>query len=40
MATLLAAALDRLVIRQEERRLRELFGSDYAGYAARVRRWL
>lgn len=39
-AILLFAALDRLVIRQEERRLHELFGRDYDEYVARVRRWL
>ena len=40
MAGLLGAALDRFVIREEERRLHELFGREYAEYAARVRRWL
>ncbi len=39
-AALLAVALDRLVIRQEEQRLHELFGREYADYVARVRRWL
>lgn len=39
-ALLLALALDRLVIREEERRLRELFADEFAAYAARVRRWL
>lgn len=39
-AGLLAVALDRLVIREEERRLGELFGETYADYRARVRRWL
>ena len=36
----LAIVLDRLVIREEERRLAELFGEEYASYRKRVRRWL
>jgi len=36
----LGAALDRWVIPEEEARMTELFGERYAGYAARVRRWL
>jgi protein-S-isoprenylcysteine O-methyltransferase Ste14 len=40
MAGLLVGALDRFVIPQEELRLHELFGREYAEYAARVRRWL
>jgi protein-S-isoprenylcysteine O-methyltransferase Ste14 len=39
-AALLALALDRFVVREEERRLGELFGEAYAEYRARVRRWL
>lgn len=37
---LLAAALDRFVIPDEERLLRELFGEEYSAYAGRVRRWV
>lgn len=40
LAALLAVVLDRFVIRDEERRLGELFGKAYAEYRARVRRWL
>jgi protein-S-isoprenylcysteine O-methyltransferase Ste14 len=42
LAPLLAVMiyLDTTVIPLEESRLRERFGADYAGYAARVRRWL
>jgi protein-S-isoprenylcysteine O-methyltransferase Ste14 len=32
--------LDRVQIPREERALATAFGSDYAGYASRVRRWL
>jgi protein-S-isoprenylcysteine O-methyltransferase Ste14 len=39
-AGLLALALDRFVVREEERRLRELFADEYAEYARGVRRWL
>lgn len=39
-AALLALALDRFVIREEERRLAERFGEAWSGWAARVRRWL
>jgi len=40
LALLLALALDRFVIREEEKRLRELFGEEFARYSERVRRWL
>src|SRR5687767_9924386 len=33
-------ALDRLVIRREERYLLDAFGADYDAYCRRVRRWL
>ena len=33
-------AADRWYIPDEERRLKALFGADYAAYTARVRRWL
>lgn len=33
-------ALDRLVIRREERYLLDAFGADYLAYRQRVRRWL
>jgi protein-S-isoprenylcysteine O-methyltransferase Ste14 len=37
---LAALVVDRGVIVQEERYLRERFGEEYAAYCARVRRWL
>ena len=33
-------AVDRGVIRREERYLEERFGSDYQAYVSRVRRWI
>jgi protein-S-isoprenylcysteine O-methyltransferase Ste14 len=40
MAVLLVVALDLFVIREEEGRLGELFGEEYARYSERVRRCL
>lgn len=40
LACVLVVALDSFVIREEERRLGELFGEEYASYRRRVRRWL
>ena len=40
LAPLVILALTRLVIGPEERYLAERFGASYAGYRARVRRWL
>lgn len=40
MAAPLAATLDRFVVAREERYLARRFGSTYAAYRARVRRWL
>jgi protein-S-isoprenylcysteine O-methyltransferase Ste14 len=37
---LFALVLDRTYIRTEEAMLRERFGSDWEGYARRVRRWV
>lgn len=40
MVPLVVLIIDRFVIAREERYLDTLFGSDYADYRARVRRWL
>jgi protein-S-isoprenylcysteine O-methyltransferase Ste14 len=40
LVPVLVLLLDRLVITKEEIRLRAQFGSEYAAYARRVRRWL
>lgn len=37
---LLLATEDLLVVRREERRLREVFGAEFAAWARRTRRWL
>ena len=39
-AAALCIALDRIVIRSEERMIDEAFGEPYADYKRRVRRWL
>jgi protein-S-isoprenylcysteine O-methyltransferase Ste14 len=40
LAPVLMALLHRLVIKHEEEYLKKKFGETYAGYRARVRRWL
>jgi protein-S-isoprenylcysteine O-methyltransferase Ste14 len=40
LAPVMAAALDRLAIRREERHLESRFGDAYRAYCARVRRWI
>jgi protein-S-isoprenylcysteine O-methyltransferase Ste14 len=34
------AVIDRMVIPQEEQKMEQLFGNDYADYKNRVRRWI
>ncbi|MDF2744382.1 MAG: Protein-S-isoprenylcysteine O-methyltransferase [Actinomycetia bacterium] len=40
LSPLVILAVDRLVIRSEERYLTERFGQIYTDYCAQVRRWL
>jgi protein-S-isoprenylcysteine O-methyltransferase Ste14 len=40
MVVAFLAAADRWYIPDEERRLKALFGAEYAAYCARVRRWI
>jgi len=39
-SALLLLLLDRVVVRREERAIRDAFGPDSQAYASRVRRWL